>query len=380
MDIQEIYTNVSEKINKAILLNWSGKKELTDDDLSLITNFSKEYSTELINKDFYELLEIILSVIYTSPNNELLDNLKHEIFDSISEEQPLLFQGMAEIGEKPLIFSNNILLLSIIEMFKNVIEEDENTDKLLAISIGIDFLKFYKTKVNIKNQYIQDFIGILENYKLEVIGYKWGNASLNFENIKALEKFNTLKFEEGQLSPNEEDYVSKIYNSLLNVFNATFDLRKKFITFRDSIINVQSRTKRDQDLLWWLNVAHTSKYPENKFYSYKQISNVHLSASFMASDLCDIPSLVQPFPDKVKALLLELLYKCFPEVLKEDVKLVSLKVIEDEEFNILSNIEDIRNILKILEKYCDIELEIKPSAFILQILSLFEISKLGLDE
>lgn len=75
-----------------------------------------------------------------------------------------------------------------------------------------------------------------------------------------------------------------------------------------------------------------------------------------------------------------LLYKCFPKIINENVDLVVIKVVFDDEFNIYPNIEILRNILKFLEKYCDLNLNVKPSMFILKILSLVEISKLGFEE
>ena len=124
-------------------------------------------------------------------------------------------------------------------------------------------------------------------------------------------------------------------------------------------------------------VNHTNNYPEHDFYSYKELLNPYVSSVFLANDLCEIESLELPLPKKVKALLLEALYKSFPEVLKDDIETFEISVIHNEDYNICPNINNLRNILKSLEKFSDFNIKVKPASFILQILSLVEISKLG---
>lgn len=102
MEINEIYTKITDKINKDILLKWAGKKELKQEDSEEINSFIQEYSKELFSKEFNELAEIILSVIYEPKDSESLKNIKIKIFDNISEKHPLLFQGMADSGEKTI--------------------------------------------------------------------------------------------------------------------------------------------------------------------------------------------------------------------------------------------------------------------------------------
>ena len=166
------------------------------------------------------------------------------------------------------------------------------------------------------------------------------------------------------------------------MYNALSSFRDISKNFYQQIIDKQYQYDIEQDLLWWLNVSHTKKYPNQNFYSYKLIENPFVSSAFMVLDLCSIESLnsplILPLPDKVKALLLESIYKCFPEVLKAKVILSTFKEIEKDEFNVLPEIDNIRYILSILEKFCDIDLEVSVPAFSLQMLSLVQSLKLGL--
>ncbi|SCC70917.1 hypothetical protein [Acinetobacter albensis] len=380
MTIDEIHTKISDKINQDILLNWAGKKELKEEDSESINNFVQEYSEDLISKEFIELAEIVLSVIYVSKDGKSLEKLKNDIFTSISEKHPLLFQGMADTGEKPLVFAKNIILLAINQMFKNEIEEGENPHKLIALSICIDFLKYYSANINVENKFSQEFIDIISQYNRDIIDRDWGNKVISRGTVLPLSNFINLTFEEGQSIPSEENYILKSHSNSVNLYNTTKSIEKNFINFRNSVISSYTQIKREQDLLWWLNVSHTTSHPDHQFYSYKEFLNPLISAVFMANDLCEIESLELPVPNKVKALLLESLYKCFPKIINENVDLVVIKVVFDDEFNIYPNIEILRNILKFLEKYCDLNLNVKPSMFILKILSLVEISKLGFEE
>lgn len=377
MEIDEIYTKITDKINKDILLKWAGKKELKQEDSEEIDSFIQEYSKELFSREFNELAEIVLSVIYESKDSESLNKLKNEIFDNISEQHPLLFQGMADSGEKPLIFANNILLLAINEMLKNEISEENQPAKILALCASIDFLKNYNPKINPDNPFSVDFINILYHYKDIIIDRDWKINAIAENTVENLKKFINITFDEEQKTPIEDDYVKKLYSNSVNVYSLTNSIRKNLIELRQSVNNSYVQTKREQDLLWWLNVNHTNNHPEHEFYSYKELLNPYVSSIFLANDLCEIESLELPLPNKVKALLLESLYKSFPEVLKEDTETVEISVIHNEDYNICPNINNLRNILKSLERFSDFNIKVKPASFILKILSLVEISKLG---
>ncbi|MCO8063274.1 hypothetical protein [Acinetobacter lwoffii] len=377
MEIDDIYKNISDKINKDILLKWAGKKELKQEDSEEIENFIQEYSKELFSREFNELAEIILSVIYESKDSESLHKLKNEIFDNISEQHPLLFQGMADSGEKPLIFANNILLSAINEMLKNEIGEENHPEKILGLCTSIDFLKNFNPKINPDNPFRADFINILHYYKDIIIDRDWKINAIAENTVENLKKFINITFDEEQKTPIEDDYVKKLYNNSVNIHNLTSSIRKNLIELYQSANNSYLQTKREQDLLWWLNVNHTNNHPEYEFYSYKEFLNPYVSSIFLANDLCEIESLELPLPNKVKALLLESLYKSFPEVLKDDIETAEINVIHNEDYNICPNINNLRNILKSLEKFSDFNIKVKPASFILQILSLVEISKLG---
>ncbi|WP_374527252.1 hypothetical protein [Acinetobacter sp.] len=377
MEINEIYTKITDKINKDILLKWAGKKELKQEDSEEINSFIEEYSKELFSKEFNELAEIVLSVIYESKDGESLKNLKNQIFDNISEKHPLLFQGMADSGEKPLIFANNILLLAINEMLKNEISEENHPTKILGLCASIDLLKNYNPKINPDNPFSDDFIYILYHYKNIIISRDWKSNTIAGHTVETVKSFINITFETEQNIPNEEDYVRKIYNNSINSHNLTISIRKNLIELQKSVKNSYEQIKREQDLLWWLNVNHTNNHPEHEFYSYKELLNPYVSSVFLTNDLCEVESLELPLPKKVKALLLEALYKSFPEVLKDDIETVEISVINNEDYNICPNINNLRNILKSLEKFSDFNIKVKPASFILQILSLVEISKLG---
>lgn len=377
MQLDEIYTKITDQINKDILLKWSGKKVLNQEDSEKINNFVQEYSKELFSKEFGELARIVLSVIYESKDSESLTKLKNEIFDNISEKHPLLFQGMANSGEKPLLFANNILLLAIIEMLKNEIKEENNPGQILGLCTNIDLLNNYSPTINLNNPFSKDFINILDYYKNIIIKEGWKNNAISKDAVQQLKKFIPLTFKEAQEIPNEEDYVRKLYNNSTNTHNLTSSIRKNLIELQQSVKNSYEQIKREQDLLWWLNVNHTNNYPEHDFYSYKELLNPYVSSVFLANDLCEIESLELPLPKKVKALLLEALYKSFPEVLKDDTETVEISVIHNEDYNICPNINNLRKILESLEKFSDFNIKVKPASFILQILSLVEISKLG---
>lgn len=380
MQIDEIYTKITDKINKDILLKWAGKKELKQEDSEEIDNFVQEYRKELFSKEFNELAEIVLSVIYESKDSESLNKLKNEIFDNISEKHPLLFQGMADSGEKPLIFANNILLLAINEMLKNEINEENNPAKILGLCSSIDLLKNYSPTINPDNPFSEDFINILYHYKNIIINRDWKSNSISKKNVENLKKFINITFEEEQKTPNEGDYVLRLHNNSVNLYNITHSIRANLNEFHQSVSSSYEQIKREQDLLWWLNVNHTNNHPEHDFYSYKELLNPYVSSVFLANDLCEIESIELPLPNKVKALLLESLYKSFPEVLKWNTETVEISVIHNEDYNICPNIDNLRNILKSLEGFSDFDINIKPSSFILQILSLVEISKLGYEE
>lgn len=380
MEIDEIYTKITNKINKDILLKWAGKKELKQEDSEVIDSFIQEYSKELFSKEFNELAEIVLSVIYESKDSESLKKLKNEIFDNISEQHPLLFQGMADSGEKPLIFANNILLLAINEMLKNEISEENHPAKILGLCASIDFLKNYNPKINPDNPFGADFINILYHYKDIIIDRDWKINAIAKNTVENLKKFINITFDEEQKTPNEDNYVNKLYSNSINVYNLTSSIRKNLIELHQFVNNSYVQTKREQDLLWWLNVNHTNNHPEHEFYSYKELSNPYVSSIFLTNDLCGIESLELPLPNKVKALLLESLYKNFPGVLKEDTETVEISVIHNEDYNICPNINNLRNILKSLERFSDFNIKVKPASFILKILSLVEISKLGYEE
>ncbi|MCT9208370.1 hypothetical protein ACT40E_08860 [Acinetobacter baumannii] len=377
MEINEIYTKITDKINKDILLKWAGKKELKQEDSEEINSFIQEYSKELFSKEFNELAEVVLSVIYESKDSESLKNIKNEIFDDISEKHPLLFQGMADSGEKPLIFANNILLLAINEMLKNEINEENDPKKILGLCASVDLLKNYNPKINSENPFSDDFIHILYHYKNIIINRDWKSNTIAGPTMQTVKSFINMTFETEQNIPNEEDYVKKLYNNSVNVHNLTTSIRKNLIELQQSVKNSYEQIKREQDLLWWLNVNHTNNHPEHDFYSYKELLNPYISSVFLANDLCEIESLELPLPKKVKALLLEALYKSFPEVLKDDIETVEISIIHNENYNICPNINNLRQIQKSLEKFSDFNIKLKPASFILQILSLVEISKLG---
>lgn len=377
MEIDEIYTKITDKINKDILLKWAGKKELKQEDSEEIDSFIQEYSKDLFSREFNELAEIVLSVIYESKDSESLNKLKNEIFDNISEQHPLLFQGMADSGEKPLMFANNILLLAINEMLKNEISEENHPAKILGLCASIDFLKNYNPNINPNNPFSDDFIYILDHYKNIIISRDWKSNTIAGHTVETVKSFIKITFESEQNIPNEEDYVRKLYNNSINAHNLTSSIRRNLIELQQSVKNSYEQIKREQDLLWWLNVNHTNNYPEHDFYSYKELLNPYVSSVFMANDLCEIESLELPLPKKVKALLLEALYKSFTEALKDDIETVEISVIHNEDYNICPDINNLRNILKSLEKFSDFNIKVKPASFILQILSLVEISKLG---
>lgn len=388
MEILTVCKNISEKIQREILLKWVGKKELTTDDTNIIVSFAKDYSNQIFSKAPSELIEIIFSIIYVPKDKFLIEKLKSEVFDEISSNNPLLFQGMSDFGEKPKLFANNILLLAITKLFENEILEKTDISKLLILSESIKFISFYNPKRNEENEFSQDFIDILLKFHEEIISEDWKDANLVAPKIEDLFELQDI------VNPDEEsdeDHpVEQIQNenieassaNIIEMYNALSSFRNISKNFYQQIINKQNQYDIEQDLLWWLNVSHTKKYPNQNFYSYKLIENPFVSSAFMVLDLCSIESLnsplILPLPDKVKALLLESIYKCFPEVLKEKVILSTFKEIEKDEFNVLPEIDNIRYILSILEKFCDIDLEVSVPAFSLQMLSLVQSLKLGL--
>ncbi|WP_151765547.1 hypothetical protein [Acinetobacter soli] len=388
MEILTVCKNISEKIQREILLKWVGKKELTTDDTNIIVGFAKDYSNQIFSKAPSELIEIIFSIIYVPKNKLLIEKVKSEVFDEISSNNPLLFQGMSDFGEKPKLFANNILLLAITKLFENEILEKTDISKLLILSESIKFISFYNPKRNEENEFSQDFIDILMKFHEEIISEDWKDANLVAPKIEDLFELQDI------VNPDEESDeghpVEQIQNenieassaNIIEMYNALSSFRNISKKFYQQIINKQNQYDIEQDLLWWLNVSHTKKYPNQNFYSYKLIENPFVSSAFMVLDLCSIESLnsplILPLPDKVKALLLESIYKCFPEVLKEKVILSTFKEIEKDEFNVLPEIDNIRYILSILEKFCDIDLEVSVPAFSLQMLSLVQSLKLGL--
>ncbi|MFP0566220.1 hypothetical protein ACLDXF_06285 [Acinetobacter baumannii] len=388
MEILTVCKNISEKIQREILLKWVGKKELTTDDTNIIVSFAKDYSNQIFSKAPSELIEIIFSIIYAPKDKLLIEKLKSEVFDEISSNNPLLFQGMSDFGEKPKLFANNILLLAITKLFENEILEKTDISKLLILSESIKFISFYNPKRNEENEFSQDFIDILLKFHEEIISEDWKDANLvapKIENLFELQDIVNPDEESDEGHPVEQIQNENIEASSANIiemYNALSSFRNISKNFYQQIINKQNQYDIEQDLLWWLNVSHTKKYPNQNFYSYKLIENPFLSSAFMVLDLCSIESLnsplILPLPDKVKALLLESIYKCFPEVLKEKVILSTFKEIEKEEFNVLPEIDNIRYILSILEKFCDIDLEVSVPAFSLQMLSLVQSLKLGL--
>ena len=388
MEILTVCTNISEKIQREILLKWVGRKELTTDDTNIIVSFAKDYSNQIFSKAPSELIEIIFSIIYVPKDKLLIEKVKSEVFDEISSNNPLLFQGMSDFGEKPKLFANNILLLAITKLFENEILEKNDISKLLILSESIKFISFYNPKRNEENEFSQDFIDILLKFHEEIISEDWKDANLVAPKIEDLFELQDI------VNPDEEsdeDHpVEQIQNenieassaNIIEMYNALSSFRDISKNFYQQIINKQNQYDIEQDLLWWLNVSHTKKFPNQNFYSYKLIENPFVSSAFMVLDLCSIESLnsplILPLPDKVKALLLESIYKCFPEVLKEKVILSTFKEIEKDEFNVLPKIDNIRYILSILEKFCDIDLEVSVPAFSLQMLSLVQSLKLGL--
>ncbi len=388
MEILTVCTNISEKIQREILLKWVGRKELTTDDTNIIVSFAKDYSNQIFSKAPSELIEIIFSIIYVPKDKLLIEKVKSEVFDEISSNNPLLFQGMSDFGEKPKLFANNILLLAITKLFENEILEKNDISKLLILSESIKFISFYNPKRNEENEFSQDFIDILLKFHEEIISEDWKDANLVAPKIEDLFELQAI------VNPDEEsdeDHpVEQIQNenieassaNIIEMYNALSSFRDISKNFYQQIINKQNQYDIEQDLLWWLNVSHTKKFPNQNFYSYKLIENPFVSSAFMVLDLCSIESLnsplILPLPDKVTALLLESIYKCFPEVLKEKVILSTFKEIEKDEFNVLPKIDNIRYILSILEKFCDIDLEVSVPAFSLQMLSLVQILKLGL--
>ncbi|ENW80560.1 hypothetical protein F909_01846 [Acinetobacter sp. ANC 3929] len=388
MEILTVCKNISEKIQREILLKWVGKKELTTDDTNIIVSFAKDYSNQIFSKAPSELIEIIFSIIYVPKDKLLIEKVKSEVFDEISSNNPLLFQGMSDFGEKPKLFANNILLLAITKLFENEILEKTDISKLLILSESIKFISFYNPKRNEENEFSQDFIDILLKFHEEIISEDWKDANLvapKIENLFELQDIVNPDEESDEGHPVEQIQNENIEASSANIiemYNALSSFRNISKNFYQQIINKQNQYDIEQDLLWWLNVSHTKKYPNQNFYSYKLIENPFLSSAFMVLDLCSIESLnsplILPLPDKVKALLLESIYKCFPEVLKEKVILSTFKEIEKDEFNVLPEIDNIRYILSILEKFCDIDLEVSVPAFSLQMLSLVQSLKLGL--
>ncbi len=388
MEILTVCKNISEKIQREILLKWVGKKELTTDDTNIIVSFAKDYSNQIFSKAPSELIEIIFSIIYVPKDKSLIEKVKGEVFDEISSNNPLLFQGMSDFGEKPKLFANNILLLAITKLFENEILEKTDISKLLILSESIKFISFYNPKRNEENEFSQDFIDILLKFHEEIISEDWKDANLVAPKIEDLFELQAI------VNPDEEsdeDHpVEQIQNenieassaNIIGMYNALSSFRNISKNFYQQIIDKQYQYDIEQDLLWWLNVSHTKKYPNQNFYSYKLIENPFVSSAFMVLDLCSIESLnsplILPLPDKVKALLLESIYKCFPEVLKAKVILSTFKEIEKDEFNVLPEIDNIRYILSILEKFCDIDLEVSVPAFSLQMLSLVQSLKLGL--
>ncbi|MDI6622751.1 hypothetical protein [Acinetobacter junii] len=388
MEILTVCKNISEKIQREILLKWVGKKELTTDDTNIIVSFAKDYSNQIFSKAPSELIEIIFSIIYVPKDKSLIEKVKGEVFDEISSNNPLLFQGMSDFGEKPKLFANNILLLAITKLFENEILEKTDISKLLILSESIKFISFYNPKRNEENEFSQDFIDILLKFHEEIISEDWKDANLVAPKIEDLFELQAI------VNPDEEsdeDHpVEQIQNenieassaNIIGMYNALSSFRDISKNFYQQIIDKQYQYDIEQDLLWWLNVSHTKKYPNQNFYSYKLIENPFVSSAFMVLDLCSIESLnsplILPLPDKVKALLLESIYKCFPEVLKAKVILSTFKEIEKDEFNVLPEIDNIRYILSILEKFCDIDLEVSVPAFSLQMLSLVQSLKLGL--
>ena len=388
MEILTVCKNISEKIQREILLKWVGKKELTTDDTNIIVSFAKDYSNQIFSKAPSELIEIIFSIIYVPKDKLLIEKIKSEVFNEISSKNPLLFQGMSDFGEKPKLFANNILLLAITKLFENEILEKTDISKLLILSESIKFISFYNPKRNEENEFSQDFIDILLKFHEEIISEDWKDANLVAPKIEDLFELQAI------VNPDEESDeghpVEQIQNenieassaNIIGMYNALSSFRNISKNFYQQIIDKQYQYDIEQDLLWWLNVSHTKKYPNQNFYSYKLIENPFVSSAFMVLDLCSIESLnsplILPLPDKVKALLLESIYKCFPEVLKAKVILSTFKEIEKDEFNVLPEIDNIRYILSILEKFCDIDLEVSVPAFSLQMLSLVQSLKLGL--
>lgn len=388
MEILTVCKNISEKIQREILLKWVGRKELTTDDTNIIVSFAKDYSNQIFSKAPSELIEIIFSIIYVPKDKLLIEKLKIEVFDEISSNNPLLFQGMSDFGEKPKLFANNILLLAITKLFENEIVEKNDISKLLILSESIKFIRYYNPKINAENEFSQDFIDILLKFHEEVVSADWKGSNLVVPEMEGLFELQDI------VNPDEEadeDHpIEQIQNeniesnnaNIIKIYNELSSLRDRSNKIDQQKMNKQNQYNIEQDLLWWLNVSHTKNYPNQNFYSYKMIENQFISSAFMVLDLCSIESLnsplILPLPDKVKALLLESVYRCFPEVLKEKVILSTLKEIEKEEFNVLPEIDNIRYILSILEKFCDIDLEVSVPTFSLQILSLVQSLKLGL--
>lgn len=388
MEILTVCKNISEKIQREILFKWVGRKELTTDDTNIIMSFAKDYSNQIFSKAPSELIEIIFSIIYVPKDKLLIERIKNEVFDEISSNNPFLFQGMSDFGEKPKLFANNILLLAITKLFENEIVEKSDISKLLILSESIKFIGFYNPKKNEENEFSQDFIDILLKFHDEIVSADWKGSNSVVPEIEDLFELHDI------VNPDEEadeDHpVEQIQNknieannaNIIKIHDALSSFRERSKKIHQEIISKQNQYNIEQNLLWWLNVSHTKSYPNQNFYSYKLIDNQFISCAFMVLDLCSIESLnsplILPLPDKVKALLLESVYKCFPEVLKEKVILSTLKEIEKDEFNVLPEIDNIRYILSILEKFCDIDLEVSVPTFSLQMLSLVQSLKLGL--
>jgi len=58
-------------------------------------------------------------------------------------------------------------------------------------------------------------------------------------------------------------------------------------------------------------------------------------------------------------------------VLKDDIETVEISVIHNEDYNICPNINNLRNILKSLEKFSDFNIKVKPASFILQMSQIY---------
>ncbi|HAV5768650.1 TPA: hypothetical protein JI173_00065 [Acinetobacter baumannii] len=373
---------INAKIYKTILLNWVGKKELTEEDSQKIKEFVDEYADQLISMENSELLKIIFPFIFKSLDEDGHKKHLEEVFNLISEKHPLLFQGMAEYGEKPIQFSANILILSLIKLVENEIDSNNNINKILSLGLIIKVIELHKFSHSTYEYgiFIKDIIlDILNDFvRANIIDQDLKEPFIKLKPTEAINKFNELKFDEDTNEPEAENYSRILHNNTIHAYNGAFNTRKNYELFKIKFLDYIKKVQIEKDLIWWLNVKHTKNYNKYDFYSYRKISDPFLCSAFMAYDLCEIVGIDKiPMDNKIFALLLESLYSCFPDILGNAKVEKSIKEIDKVEYDIIPNISNLRGLILLLENYVDFSTPLEVEIFAIQLLLLNECVEIG---